>query len=621
MTQVKNSTASDTATEGIPPFHGRVADVMMVDKTQAKMFAALGRARSLFQEMSRWPDLRKALARRSHEYLGQVGEDRWAAAGGVHGPDGSPSCLLTSPLAGEVVRSIAADPGGLLWTDSAGVAWAVRLVPTSGRDCGDLFGFALSWPVVGVLGEPAPSSEAQADTTLSLQGRARQLRLAARAEQLLWAIHWAVLNQNRSVVLLPDVLLGQVVWGGDTERWPQDWRGDLMHTLYSLTDLRLEVLRLSSEGWRPRLGMHSVAVATVEQLWVTRPKEDYCRPCCPMWGSSHVHRHLAIQAGYGFLGAMEHFAVGEEATCRSYDFKTVPDTEAGEELLEARNSGRMVSISAPTALFGPAKWSGLSDGQRAVIQALFGEVTRPIPPATSTRPDHAYVGHGNKVSGLIARSRVACPMLDARGRYVAFNGNGKRWGMGYLIVGVDGRGWLEKCGHEVPAEPIELGREIRSFLGHLQEVGEVLGLTVAGLTPGGDWLELSPLIAMARTRHNLEKLLAVHLRVYGPENYLGRCRAHLSETGHFGQILGGDSDGDGDGHGDNQPDGAPGFTDLATRIRMAGIRQADLAKALEVSQPYVSRLMTGNQQWPERHRQRAEAMLTARTEMSATSAQ
>jgi hypothetical protein len=410
------------------------------------------------------------------------------------------------------------------------------------------------------------------------------------------------------VVLLPDILLGQVVWGGARDQWPQDWRGDLLQTLRSLTDLRLEVLRLSSsEGWRPQLGMYSVAVGAVEQISLTRPQEDFCRPCCPMWGSKCVHRHLAIQAGYGFLGVLEHFATGEGAPCRTYDFKNAP--EAGEELREARKAGQLVTISAPTALFGRAKWAGLADAHLGIIQGLIAEVTRPVPPARSQRADQAHVLQGNKVPGVTPRSRVACPLLGAKGRYVAFCGNGKRWGMGYLIAGNDGRGWLERCGYDVPADPGELGREIRSFLGHLREVGEVLGLIVVGLAPNGEWLDLPTLIALAHTRHGVEQLLAVHLRVYGPEDYLARCRDHFSERGHFADIPGGES-----GAGDNgHPQVAVGLADLSTRLRAAAIKQIELAQALGVSQPYVSQLMTSSRPWPEQARQRAEALLAERT--------
>src|SRR5207247_808856 len=48
-----------------------------------------------------------------------------------------------------------------------------------------------------------------------------------------WAIHLAVINQRSSEVVLPDVLLGQALWGGNRQRWPKNWRA------YLLAQLRL----------------------------------------------------------------------------------------------------------------------------------------------------------------------------------------------------------------------------------------------------------------------------------------------------------------------------------------------------------------------------------------------
>jgi hypothetical protein len=62
-----------------------------------------------------------------------------------------------------------------------------------------------------------------------------------------------VLAQRSSVVLIPDVFVGEAVWG-QRGRWPQDWRRDLMQTFRSLSLLHSEVLRLDGPGWRPKLG-------------------------------------------------------------------------------------------------------------------------------------------------------------------------------------------------------------------------------------------------------------------------------------------------------------------------------------------------------------------------------
>ena len=229
--------------------------------------------------------------------------------------------------------------------------------------------------------------------------------------------------------------------------------------------------------------MQSLAVATVEQLWVTRPEENHCRPDCPMWGSTERHDHFYVQAGYGFLGALEKYVAKDESDYRTYDFEKVTDDEAKEELKEARKAGQIVSVSVPTALFGRAKWAELPEERARIIDALMGEVTRPLPPKKSGRADHAFVLQGNRVPGLKPRSEVVCPFLRAKGRHVAFCGNGDRRGMGYQIVGQNGRGWLYKSGYRVPHDPRELAREVRSFLKHLAGVCDLIGLTAVGLDP------------------------------------------------------------------------------------------------------------------------------------------
>ncbi len=354
------------ARDGLIPFGGVVPDRVMIDKAQSQLFSALGRTRSPFHGVAAWPVLDDLLARRSREVLEVKGAAQWAAAGGVRGPDGKLTCAPTSTLAAQVVREVAADPGGLLWADTKGTVWAVRLVPAADRDPASFFGFALSWGGNGALLDPevgAKNRESrrknwmeEARSRLGLQ--ARWMRLAARAAQLLTAIHLAVTAQRRSVVLLPDVLLGQVVYGGDRDHWPRDWRHDIMQTLVSLTDLRAEVLRLSAAGWRLQFGAHSVAIAHVEQLWVTRLEEDFCRPCRPMWNSADRHGHLLAQTGYGFLGVLEKFATGSESTCRTFDFQKTPPNEVGEEVGAARKAGATAVTAVPRGPVRPVQVVG-----------------------------------------------------------------------------------------------------------------------------------------------------------------------------------------------------------------------------------------------------------------------
>jgi hypothetical protein len=200
---------------GVSPFVGSLADTVMVDVTQAHMFSCVGRTRSPFGRVGDWPTLDDALSSRSRRVLAELGESRWSAAGGVLGPDGQPTCLLTSPLATAAVREAADRPGGVLWTDATGLVWAVRLVPVAGLQDGPYFGFAVGGLPADPRGKRAGSpARSVASARRRLQAGGAHLWLGPRAEQVLWAVHLAVVAQRRSVVLLPDVLLGQAVWGG-----------------------------------------------------------------------------------------------------------------------------------------------------------------------------------------------------------------------------------------------------------------------------------------------------------------------------------------------------------------------------------------------------------------------
>src|SRR5262249_61492144 len=100
---------------------------------------------------------------------------------------------------------------------------------------------------------------------------------------------------------------------------------------------------------------------------------------------------------------------------------------------------------------------------------LVREVTRVRKKGESERLDRAEVRTGNRVPDIRGRHQVACPLLRTDGRYVSFNGNGLRRGLGYLIVGKK-RGWLARCRYLVgvdargkSAGPNRIGRLRRAL--------------------------------------------------------------------------------------------------------------------------------------------------------------
>jgi hypothetical protein len=316
-----------------------------------------------------------------------------------------------------------------------------------------------------------------------------------------------------------------------------------------------------------------------------------------------------IQVTSGFLGVLEMFLVKSEHGIRTYDFTAEAFRRRREELKERRRAVGTPPISLPGRLLGPASWSELSLGQRGIIDCLIREVTRDRN-RNSEREDRAQVVRGNRVPGAKPKSKVTCPLLDARGSYVAFGGNGKLPGMGYRIVGQDDRGWMYKAGFEIADGIAELMTQIRRFLQDLGAVAEILGLTVAALEPNtGEWYSLEDLIVTARGRSSFEVLDPLHLRIYGPEDYLDRLRSFFAEKGSFTSIPGGSppqarSAGTADA-------GEVGPLSMAARMRRAGVTHQELADHLGRERSVVTRMLNKQITWPNGLKQRAEAYVSS----------
>jgi len=263
-------------------FCGCVPDLVMVDRSQADLVDALARARNLFGPAASWPRLDTLFHDYSQFVLGTQGETYWLQQGGIYGPDGQSTLRPDSRLAGYVVDDAAQKSGGILCEDQTRTQWAVRLVPMPNRPA-DYRGFAIQYPgAVATAAATAPGSTPSTPLCLPHLDSGR----ATRAAQVYMAIHTLVLQQRSSVVVVPDVLLGQLAWGGDQSQWPRNWRQDRWEVLAFLSQLRSGVLRLAGEGWRPRFVAHSTALASVEDLRAGKPGEDRCSPACPMWNSN-----------------------------------------------------------------------------------------------------------------------------------------------------------------------------------------------------------------------------------------------------------------------------------------------------------------------------------------------
>ena len=312
-----------------------------------------------------------------------------------------------------------------------------------------------------------------------------------------------------------------------------------------------------------------------------------------------------MQTGLGLLGVLDSYGVQGGTGERIFDFSKPPTNEAKRQLRQAGKGGQLVTVSVPTKLFGRSNWSQLSPGQYRIIQALIGEIVRPAKKTETQRNDGAEVFLGNRVPSGKTRMSI-CPHLDAHGAYVSFNGNGKRRGRGYRLVGHRRTGWLFKCGYRTPKDIGQLQREAQQFLTDLDVVAGILGLVVVGYHGReGCWNDFTTMRSMADSRTGLEQLERLELRVYGPADYHDRLHGYYEQQGQMTipRI-------NSDLPAPPGPEGGPGpLQDLQVRMHQLGVSKANLAEALNYSHQFVSNVLNGKRAWPPEKRAAATRYL------------
>jgi hypothetical protein len=378
-----------------------------------------------------------------------------------------------------------------------------------------------------------------------------------------------VVRQRCSRVYLPDVLLGQLLWGGDRGRWPRHWRRELHRRYLRCFELRVE---------------------------------PGCPPPCPLHGRGDVpHRHLRLtflEAGKD-LGCLHHFRVGRkrdgDARVYAYDFGKLqshhrdPGRASGLQarIDAARKTGQLFSVYLPAWLLAPLV---LPPGPCRLLQALTRELTR----KGARRPDHAQLIPG-----------TACPLLDPRQHFVAFNGNkGRYHGAGYRLAT-----WLRRAGYAGGDGRCNWAGA-RAFLRDLQVLAGPLGLVAGGYRRDqGAWEPLGRLADMTRSEAGRSWLQRCVLRVFAAEDYLAAWRRHFAEALGFTLIPG----------GLDQPPAAPpaggaapcirSALELDAWMRQSGVTERDLARRLDVSQALVSFQRSGKRPWSPRFQARLAAHL------------
>jgi len=220
-----------------------------------------------------------------------------------------------------------------------------------------------------------------------------------------------------------------------------------------------------------------------------------------------------VNIGRGFLGILERCVTPQEGGVRFYDFPARGSRATGPNLSRLGQTGRLTSLYLPARLGSRTSCDVLTLPQHRLLQVLVRERTRM---RRRARRDYSEIEviSGNRIVDLSGRGELDCPLLDASGRYVGFNGNKKRRGCGYLLLSAGG--WLSKAGRLVS--------EVEPFLQDLSRLSAQLGLVVVGLlriSGAVQWLNLDQIIALVNSQA-AGVLQRLHLRVYADDNYAAR---------------------------------------------------------------------------------------------------
>lgn len=444
---------------------------------------------------------------------------------------------------------------------------------------------------------------------------------------LYWAIHQAVVAQRRAQVVVPDRLLAQIVWGGEEERWPRNWRQWLV-----------KLLERQCSTTNPLLAH-----------FAHRERNDSgaaCPSVCALHGTAIRHQHFEITIcsvedeyavnateddsfDHCFLGALEVFGHGDGAE-RAYQWKTparLPSAEVAEvpedpeeqedrkaheqyvkQVKGLRGQGRLTSVYLPLRLFGPSPRIGLSFRQLALHNAITHELTRVGWRRKSDRPDRAELLIGGVLAG--GNSAAPCSFLQPGRRYVGFNGNGRRGrerlrGQGYRLLG--DYGWLARAAYDQPEDKKGQWAEVRRFLKDLGALAEPFGLVVAAWhARRGEWLRLTDLLGLVRSESGRAWLGRCVLRVYTAEDYLPRWRQFFAERMGFSVIPEREQDRPAVRGDVTSPAGVREF------LRRSGISQTVLARELGVSPSLLCQRLSGKRPWTKALQDQIAAWMSRR---------
>jgi hypothetical protein len=404
-----------------------------------------------------------------------------------------------------------------------------------------------------------------------------RMRLGPTAERLLWLVHQQVRRLRTSVLHLPDFLFADAVWPGRGR--PAHWRKEILTVLQGLTWLHL------AEGTPSETAVLGARTAVLTHVADLRNTEsDVCQEGCA-GEHGRRHHHYLINVGRGFLGVLEEFAQAEdEDGVRSYAFP-VGGRRQSSSLRKAGKSGRLVTIYLPAKLGDRAACDGLTLTQHRLLQAIVRETTR------ATKEDRRSVSeadvlHGNVLPTIDGKGTFVCELLDPNGDYVGFNGNKLLKGRGYRILSQGG--WMGRAGYSTD--------QLSDFLADLTVLSEKLAFIPVGVEPQNpSCLGLGHMTALAGSTHGMTVLGRLHLRLYGPADYLAWWNGvfHWKEEEPKPSVA---------------DDPAFGVT---SAVRKKVISQKQLAEGMGVDRSLLNKVLRGKRPWPAGWLERATAWLAS----------
>lgn len=306
-----------------------------------------------------------------------------------------------------------------------------------------------------------------------------------------WVWLWQCYSLLRSDFLIPDVLLRQLKWGG---RFGKNWR---------------------------------VLLKKDCKFLKSKPDSDCTVRKCSFGGLGKPHRHYCWSTDkFGLLDPFQKQTGTQPGQPRYFELYAEHNRA---KLREFRTKGVLFNAYWPALLFGSSKCVGWTARQQRLLAGVVHELTR-----SKHRRAGEYVTSEIFVGNVVAQANeksheLVCPLLDSKGQYAVFAGNGRRKGLGYQICGKTGKGWLDRAGypeiHRLP--PQKRIEKFKTFLSDLETLSRDLGLIPAALGRNG-WKGINEMLDCLLTGNGSDWLEACTLRIFVPADWQLHWRQFFS---------------------------------------------------------------------------------------------